>query len=91
MVSGFCFLVSGFLSFASAVPPPETRPLPPVLTEIDRTIRARFWDPKLKGVDWSGAVAKAAEELSATAAPSRKAAFASSRRPRRSRACPRRR
>jgi C-terminal processing protease CtpA/Prc len=41
-----------------------------VLAEIDRTIRSRFYDPKLKGVDWDAAVAKAAEELSATPAPS---------------------
>lgn len=45
---------------ASAQPAP-----PPVLAEIDRTIRERFWDPKLKGVDWTAAVAKAAAELSA--------------------------
>ena len=38
---------------------------PPVLGEIDRTIRERFWDPKLKGVGWDGAVAKAAAEIAA--------------------------
>lgn len=52
----------------AAAPPPA--PLPPVLGEIDRTIRSRFFDPKLKGVDWDGAVAKAAEELAATPPPS---------------------
>jgi carboxyl-terminal processing protease len=41
---------------------------PPLLSEIDRTIRERFWDPKLKGVDWEGAVAKAAAELAASPA-----------------------
>ncbi len=34
-----------------------------VLTEIDRIIREGFWDPKLKGTDWPGAVARAAEDL----------------------------
>jgi C-terminal processing protease CtpA/Prc len=37
--------------------------LPPVLSEIDRTIRDGFFDPALKGVDWPAAVAKAADEL----------------------------
>ena len=65
---------SGALALAAAcvaagpAPPPGT--LPPVLAGIDRTIRSRFYDPKLKGVDWDAAVAKAAEELSATPAPS---------------------
>jgi carboxyl-terminal processing protease len=36
---------------------------PSLLPEIDRAIREGFWDPKLKGVDWPGAVARAAEEL----------------------------
>ena len=43
---------------------------PPLLSEIDRTIRERFYDPNLKGVDWDGAVAKAAAELAASPAPS---------------------
>ena len=43
---------------------------PPLLSEIDKTIRERFWDPKLKGIDWEGAVAKAAAELTASPAPS---------------------
>jgi carboxyl-terminal processing protease len=38
---------------------------PPLLIEIDKTVRERFWDPKLKGLDWDGAVAKAAAELAA--------------------------
>jgi len=74
MVSGLWSLVSGFaiaaVSASTAAPAPETRPLPPVLVEIDRTIRSRFFDPKLKGVDWDGAIAKAAEELSGTPPPS---------------------
>ena len=43
---------------------------PPLLSEIDKTIRERFWDPKLKGIGWEGAVAKAAAELTASPAPS---------------------
>jgi len=34
-----------------------------VLAEIDRAVREGFYDPKLKGVDWSSAVRKAAEDL----------------------------
>jgi C-terminal processing protease CtpA/Prc len=34
-----------------------------VLAEIDKIVREDFFDPKLKGVDWSAAVRKAAEEL----------------------------
>jgi len=52
---------------ATEIPP---KPLPPVLAEIDRIIRARFYDLKLKGVDWSGAVAAAAEALAASPSPS---------------------
>lgn len=37
--------------------------LPPVLTEIDRHVREQFWDPKLKGVDWDGAVRRAAAQI----------------------------
>jgi len=46
-------------------PPSPTPSLPPVLAEIDRHVREEFWDPKLKGVDWNGAVAIAARELGA--------------------------
>jgi carboxyl-terminal processing protease len=53
-------------SCASAQAP---APLPPVLSEIDRQIREGFFDPKLKGVDWAAAVAKAASELSRSPAP----------------------
>ena len=49
---------------------------PPALREIDRSIREEFWDPKLKGVDWTAAVARAADELSAAAtAAERDAAY----------------
>jgi carboxyl-terminal processing protease len=41
--------------------------MPPVLAEIDARVRAEFWDPKLKGVDWSAAVARGGRELAAAA------------------------
>jgi len=37
--------------------------LPPALAELDRRVREEFWDPKLKGVDWNAAAARAASEL----------------------------
>jgi carboxyl-terminal processing protease len=40
-----------------------------VLADIDRTIRERFYDPKLKGVDWTAAVATAAADLAAAPSP----------------------
>ncbi|MEO8432156.1 MAG: S41 family peptidase [Acidobacteriota bacterium] len=43
---------------------PRTKEPPPTLLEIDRTIRDEFWDARLKGVDWTAAVARAAAELS---------------------------
>src|SRR5262249_57049798 len=46
----------------TSVPTPA---LPSVLAEIDRRVRDEFWDPKLKGVDWNGAVAAAAREIGA--------------------------
>jgi len=49
---------------------PTPAGLPPVLAEIDRQIREGFFDPKFNGADWTGAVAKAAEELSRSPAPS---------------------
>lgn len=55
------------LALALAVALPGATPArPPLLSEIDRTIRERFWDPNLKGLDWEAAVAKAAAELSAS-------------------------
>ena len=59
-VSALWFLVSGCL--IAQTPAPAK---PPLLAEIDTTIRERFWDPNLKGLDWSGAVAKARSELTA--------------------------
>lgn len=59
-----------FLASAAAAQTPAPAKLPPVLAEIDRQIREGFFDPKLNGADWSGAVAKAAAELSRTPAPS---------------------
>jgi carboxyl-terminal processing protease len=62
------FVVCGWVAAcASAQAPP---PLPPVLGEIDRIIREKFFDPKLKGRDWGAAVAKAAAELARDPAPS---------------------
>jgi len=60
-------LVFGLLAGPASAQPAATAQ-PPVLAEIDRTIRGRFFDPKLKGVDWSGAVARAAAELAASPA-----------------------
>ncbi len=60
-------VVLGLLAGGAAAQP---APRPPVLAEIDRTIRDRFYDSKLKDVDWSGAVAKAAAELAASPSPS---------------------
>ncbi len=75
--SGLGFLVSGWVAacapgMARATAPPS----PPVLAEIDRTIREGFFDPKLKGADWSGAVARASEELARASTPAeRNAAY----------------
>lgn len=55
--------LGGFLIAASPGGAQQT-PLPPALSEIDRHVREDFWDPKLKGADWDGAVQKAAAELS---------------------------
>jgi carboxyl-terminal processing protease len=72
MLSGFRLLVSGWIAagtLAAAQPTPTAVALPPVLTEIDKAIRESFYDPKLKGVDWSAAVAKAAGELARADTP----------------------
>lgn len=39
------------------------KPVPDVLTEIDRIVRGGFWDPNLKGINWSAAVRRASAEL----------------------------
>jgi carboxyl-terminal processing protease len=55
---------AGLLLPALAIALLEAAPAkPPLLSEIDTTIRERFWDSNLKGLDWEGAVAKAAAEL----------------------------
>ena len=60
--------VAALLLLGQAKPPTTATPtatLPPVLAEIDQHVREEFWDPKLKGVDWTGAVRTAAAELAA--------------------------
>ena len=42
---------------------------PNPLAEIDKIIREGFYDAKLKGVDWSGAVARASAELAKATTP----------------------
>jgi len=42
---------------------------PNPLGEIDKIIREGFYDAKLKGVDWTGAVARASAELAKAATP----------------------
>jgi C-terminal processing protease CtpA/Prc len=59
---GAVLLASGWRGFAQSS-------APPVLSEIDRTIRDGFFDPRLKGVDWPAAVARAAEGLSRADSP----------------------
>ena len=54
---------------AGAQTPAPARAMPPALAEIDRSIRDGFFDPKLKGVDWNGAVARAADELARAKSP----------------------
>ena len=62
MFRGLEFLLFGWLASSAPAPAP-TPALPPVLAQVDRIIREGFYDPKLKGVDWSGAVARASAEL----------------------------
>jgi C-terminal processing protease CtpA/Prc len=52
------------LVVAAAVFGQQPTPIPPLLAEIDRSVRELFYDPTLKGVDWTAAVQKAARELS---------------------------
>jgi C-terminal processing protease CtpA/Prc len=70
-ISNFEFricLCAAFL-LASGMRALAEEPLPPVLSEIDRTIREGFFDPKLKGVDWTGAVERASAELARAPSP----------------------
>jgi C-terminal processing protease CtpA/Prc len=62
-------------ALSSAQAPVATPAIPPVLVEIDRTIREGFFDPKLKGVDWSAAVERARTELSRAASPTEQGAI----------------
>ena len=55
----------GLISPAPA-PTPATAP---VLAEVDKIIREGFYDAKLKGVDWSAAVARASTELAKAKTP----------------------
>ncbi|HVQ54699.1 MAG TPA: S41 family peptidase, partial [Thermoanaerobaculia bacterium] len=54
-------------ALSPAQSPTPTPAIPPVLVEVDRTIREGFFDPKLKGIDWSGAVERARGELARAA------------------------
>ena len=73
MVRSLWFVVCGWAGWiaagASVQTPTPTPAVPPVLVEVDRTIREGFFDAKLKGVDWSGAVARARDELGRAASP----------------------
>ncbi len=69
MVRGSWSLVFGCIAMRLVAQTQAPTPVPPVLSEIDKTIRERFYDPKLKGVDWEGAVAKAAAELPRAPSP----------------------
>ena len=56
------------------VAPPS--PSAAALAEIDNAVRQSFWDPKLKGVDWTAAVARADADLKrAKTSSERDAAF----------------
>src|SRR5260370_12169657 len=63
-------LLFGCLGASRPTPTPTPVPVPPVLAEVDRIVREGFWDPKLKGVDWKTAVARAARGLAAARTPS---------------------
>jgi C-terminal processing protease CtpA/Prc len=56
-------LVSGAAKAVTPEKTPTPAPLPGVLAEIDRIVRQGFWDPKLKGLDWAGAVSRASGEI----------------------------
>jgi len=67
------FVLSAAL--ASGQTPTPAPAMSPVLVEIDRTIREGFFDPKLKGTDWSGAVERARAELSRSPSPAEEIAI----------------
>ncbi|HKD16429.1 MAG TPA: S41 family peptidase [Thermoanaerobaculia bacterium] len=73
MVSGFVFLISGWVLLSAPVPSATPTPaLAPVLAEIDKIIREGFYDPKLKGVDWTAAVSRASADLAKATTPAEK-------------------
>jgi tricorn protease len=57
-------------SASTAAPAPAAAGAAAVLAEIDRHVRAEFWDPKLKGAEWGEAVERASRELASAAADS---------------------
>lgn len=67
-ISDFGFALALLALAPHAMHPPPS-PSQGVLSEIDRFIRSDFWDPKLKGVDWSAAVARADGELKKAKSP----------------------
>src|SRR5262249_57861757 len=54
---------------ASVADNPAASPPQSVLSEIDHYVRGDFWDPKLKGGDWTAAVSRAEGELKAAKSP----------------------
>jgi C-terminal processing protease CtpA/Prc len=66
LISGLWSLVAGALAACAVVAQQPMPSLPPVLAEIDKIVREDFFDSKLKGVDWTATVRKAAEELART-------------------------
>ena len=72
MVSGLWFLVSGWMALVASAPattPTARAAAPPVLAQVDKIIREGFYDPKLKGVDWAAAIARAETDLAKAATP----------------------
>ena len=58
-------LTDGLRSVFDHLTTKEIGSFPAYLAEVDRIVREGFWDPKLNGVDWKTAVARAARELAA--------------------------
>ncbi len=71
-IGAACLLWAALLSAQTPTPAPA---MPPVLAEVDRTIREGFFDPKLKGVDWARAVALARDELARAASQAEQGAI----------------
>ena len=72
MTWGFLFAAIFFVASPQPASPPSSGSL---LAEIDRVVRDGFWDPKLKGADWTGAVARAAAELKSAKTPAERDAI----------------